>query len=78
MQKEQFIQYLKEALEIPDGQDVSPETDLTNLEEYDSLSVLAVIALIDEQFSQKLSASDFTDITTVQSLMDKIGSDHFE
>jgi len=48
------------------------------LEEYDSLSVLSIIAMIDQRFEKQISSSDFIKITTIKSLMDLIGKEHFK
>ena len=74
-----FINELKEALEIEDeDKEITLETNLKDLEEYDSLSVLSIIAMIDKNFSKQISSIDFIKITTVKSLMDLIGKDYFE
>jgi len=79
MRKEDFINELKEALEIEDeDKQITLETDLRDLEEYDSLSVLAIIAMIDKNFGKQIPSSDFVKITTVSSLMNLIGIEHFE
>lgn len=78
MKKEKFIETLKDALEIDYNEKIAEDTDLRNLEEYDSLSILSIIAMIDENFNEKLSGSDFKSITTVRSLMELIGKENFE
>ena len=78
MKKEEFIRQLKDTLEIDSNIRIIEETDLRNLEEYDSLSVLSIIAMIDENFQKKLSSKDFQSITTVKSLMDIVGEGNFE
>ena len=79
MKKEEFIKKLKNALEIEDeDKEITLETDLRDLEEYDSLSVLAIIAMIDENFGKQIPSSDFAKITTIKSLMDLIGKEYFE
>jgi len=76
---EHFIDELKDALEIEDeDQEITLETDLRYVEEYDSLSVLAIIAMIDKNFGKQIPSSDFSKITTVSSLMELIGKEHFE
>lgn len=78
MKTEDFINELKEALEIEDeDQEITLETDLRNVEEYDSLSVLAIIAMIDKNFGKQISSADFAKVTTVNSLMDLIGIEYF-
>ena len=78
MKAEVFINELKEALEIEDeDQEITLETNLKELEEYDSLSVLSIIAMIDKNFGKQIPSADFIKITTVSSLMDLIGKEHF-
>ena len=76
---EDFINELKDALEIEDeDQEINLETNLKELEEYDSLSVLSIIAMIDKNISKQIPSSDFLKITTVSSLMELIGKEYFE
>ena len=72
-----FIKELEEALELEDVE-LTEDTNLKDLEEYDSLSVLSIIAMIDEKFGKKLSGQDFKSITTVKSLMELIGAEQFK
>ncbi len=79
MKTTDFLNELKDALEIEDeDQVITLETNLKELEEYDSLSVLSIIAMIDKNFSKQISSSDFLKITTVSSLMELIGKEYFE
>jgi len=79
MKTEDFIKELKEALEIEDeDQEITLETNLKELEEYDSLSVLSIIAMIDKNFGKQIPSIDFIKITTIKSLIDLIGKEHFE
>ena len=79
MKTEDFINELKDALEIEDeDQEITLETNLKELEEYDSLSVLSIIAMIDKNFGKQITSSDFVKVTTVNSLKDLIGKKHFE
>jgi len=76
---EDFISELKDALEIEDeDQEITLETNLKDLEEYDSLSVLSIIAMIDKSFDKQIPSTNFTKVTTISSLMDLIGKEHFE
>lgn len=77
MKKAEFFEELKEALEIEDTL-IDITTNLTELDAFDSLGIMSLVALIDEHFGKSLSQEDFQQITTVQSLMDIIGQEHFE
>lgn len=79
MKTEDFVNELKDALEIEDkDQEITLETNLKDLEEYDSLSVLSIIAMIDKNFSKQIPSSDFLKVSTVNSLIDLIGKEYFE
>ncbi len=79
MKIENFIDDLKEALEIEDeDKEITLETDLRHVEEYDSLSVLATIAMIDKNFGKQIPSADFAKVTTVKSLINLIGKEYFD
>ena len=79
MKKNEFIKELKEALEIGDKDlEVTLETNLRELEEYDSLGVLSIMAMIDQNFGKQMPSSNLINITTIESLMDLIGKEHFK
>lgn len=79
MKNEDFINELKEALEIEnEDQEITLETNLKELEEYDSLSVLSIIAMIDKNFGKQIPSSGFAKVTTVKSLMNLIGERYFK
>ena len=79
MKVEDFIDELKDALEIEDeDKEITLETDLRSIEEYDSLSVLSIIAMIDKNFSKQIPSANFIKITTIKSLIDLIGKEYFD
>jgi len=79
MKTEDFIRELTEALEIEDeDQEITLETNLKELEEYDSLSVLSIIVMIDKNFGKQIPSADFAKVTTVNTLMGLIGKEYFE
>lgn len=77
MKINEFLNELKETLELEDVE-LNEEMNLKNLEEYDSLSVLSIIAMIDENFGKKIPGQKFQSVTTVKSLMVLIGMESFD
>jgi len=78
MKTEDFINELKEALEIEDeDQEITVKTYLKDLEEYDSLSVLSIIAMIDKNFSKQIPSSELVKVIIVENLIELIGKEHF-
>jgi len=49
IKKEKFLDSLKEALEVEDDETFTMDTNLKDLEEFDSLSVLVIVAMIDKK-----------------------------
>ena len=78
MKKGEFIGKLKEALEIDSNEKITEDTNLRDLQEFDSLGALIVIAMVDEIFGRELSADDLRNVTTVRSLIKIIGEDKFD
>lgn len=78
MKKEEFLDGLKEALEVEDDETLTADTNLKDLEEYDSLSVLVIVAMVDKKLKKQISSSDFEEVTTVNSLIGLIGEEYFE
>ena len=78
IKKEEFLDSLKEALEVEDDETLTMDTNLKDLEEYDSLSVLVIVALVDKKYKKQISSSNFKKVTTVNSLISLIGEESFE
>ena len=72
----EFIEKLKEALEF-ENISMTENTNLKEIEGYDSMAVMTLIAFADEYFSKKLTAQQLASITTVKSLKVLIGLEHF-
>ena len=78
IKKEEFIQDIKEVLEVEDDKRITVDTNLADLEEYDSLSVLVIVTVIDKKYRKQISSSDFEKDTTIKSLMELVGKEYFE
>lgn len=51
---------------------LSEDTNILDIEEWDSLSSLSIIALFDELFSHKINRSQLNNIKTIKDLIDPI------
>lgn len=70
-----FTSQLQEELELEI--DLTPETDLSQLEEWDSMAAMILIGFVSDNFGVLLNGDDIAKITTVNSLVEKIGTDKF-
>ncbi len=77
MKKENLIELLKEIMELEEIE-LDENTVLTEMLEFNSLAIMGIIALIDENFDMLIEADEFEKISSVKSLMELIGMDKFE
>ncbi|MET0758872.1 MAG: acyl carrier protein [Flavobacterium sp.] len=75
MTKQEFISGLQEELEL----EVTLEntTNLKDLDEWDSMTAMLLIGYVSNEFNVTLTSDDLQIITTVESLIEKIGGDKF-
>ena len=67
-----FIEKFAEALEIETTDVLSTETIFRELEEWDSLAYLSVIAMMDEEFEIKIENVEFKQLKTLGDIMNYI------
>jgi acyl carrier protein len=77
MKKEAFIDGLKEIMEIEETP-LTEETVLRDLMEFNSLALMGIIALIDENFDMVIEAESFETVKTIGDIMTLIGLEKFE
>ncbi len=73
MKKDQFILQLKEELELETDIDFS--TELKELDEWDSMTAMVLIGFVSDNFGLTLTAEDIKQMSTIDSLITKIGTD---
>lgn len=67
MEINEFIEQLKEVLEIED-RELNPKDEFRNYDEWDSLTYLSIIAFYDEEYDIQIEEADFKKIRTVEDL----------
>ncbi|MCC8424866.1 phosphopantetheine-binding protein [Mucilaginibacter sp. UR6-11] len=75
MKTEEFIVQLHEELELEVP--LNEDTNLKDLEEWDSMAAMIVIGFVSNNFNVILNANDIQNITTISSLIDRVGRDKF-
>ncbi|MCL8536442.1 phosphopantetheine-binding protein [Chryseobacterium gallinarum] len=71
-----FLEKLQE--ELGESQTLHLETRLKELENYDSISFLSIIAFVDENFNRQIDTDQFKDMETISDLVTIIGKENFE
>jgi acyl carrier protein len=65
--EERFLKLFKEVLE-KDDDSVNIEDEFRNLNEWDSLAVLSILAMINEEYDVTIPRNDFEKLKTIQDL----------
>lgn len=67
-----FLQNFVSVLDDTDETLITNETIFRDLDEWDSLTALSLIAMVDEEYSLKLTGDDIKTSTTLQDIFEKI------
>jgi acyl carrier protein len=77
MKRIEFVEKLSGFCGFED-QNLTPETKLNSIEEYDSMAMLSVIAFVHKNFGINLSANQLQNLTDFNSIIKIIGEEKFE
>jgi acyl carrier protein len=75
MTKKKFMNDLQEELELETI--LTESTNIKELDEWDSMSAMILIGYVTDNFDVNLNTEDLKNITTINSLVDRIGGDKF-
>lgn len=74
--KKDFFLRLQEDLEVE--KEINENTNIKDLDEWDSMTAMVLIGLVNEVFLVTLNSEDIESITTVNALIERIGQDKFK
>ena len=72
MEITKFLQHFENLLDDTDSSLIKEETVFRDLEEWDSLTALSLIAMADEEYSVKLTGDDIKSSMTLKDIFEKI------
>jgi acyl carrier protein len=70
---EQFLEIL---IEVFERDDIDPNDEFRDYEEWDSLAYLSVIAMIDENYDIVITGEDFEKLNKIQDIYNYINNQH--
>ena len=68
MNRDEFLEKIKEILSCDSGEILSFDTNLLDVEEWDSISIISTVAFFDSHFGKKVTVSDLQNIDTIEDL----------
>lgn len=72
MKMDEFLEKFIDAVEIENAASITAATALRDIEEWDSVAILSVIALADEEYGVELNPEVFRTVVTVTDLYEAI------
>lgn len=72
MTNEEKIALLEDMLDL-DGGTLKSETELSDIEEYDSMAKLSLIVMFDDEFGKKLTGEEIRTFKTVGDILASMG-----
>ena len=70
---EQFLEKFMEVLEV---EQLKPDDEFRELEEWDSLAYLSLIAMIDEEYDLVISGEEFKEFNTISDIYNHVNLHH--
>lgn len=70
---EQFIESFLTAVDFQEAVEVTPETELKRLPEWDSLAALGVIVMFDVDFGKTITGDDLKNCATINDIYQLLG-----
>lgn len=68
MNREEFLEKIKEILSCDSGEILSFDSNLIDIEEWDSISIISTVAFLDSYFNKKVTVSDLQNVDTIEDL----------
>lgn len=71
---ESFILKLKENVDAFEGANLDAGTDITKLEDWDSVALLSVMGMISSEYGVNLTSTDIVNAATVENIFNLVNS----
>lgn len=72
MEIKEFISNFADQFDDVDASALTPETEFKNLEDWNSLVALSVIAMVDEEYDVTIKGDDIRNSKTIQDLFNTV------
>lgn len=74
MEKEKFLKNFAEQFEETDTSEIKMETVFLDIDEWDSLIALSVIAMVDDEYGIKITGDDIRNSKTIEDIYNIVES----
>ena len=68
MNREEFLEKIKDILQYECEEELTFNTNLLDLNEWDSISIISTVAFLDSNFDKKVTVQDLQNIDTIEDI----------
>lgn len=68
MELKEKLTLIEETLDVDEGS-ISPETELADVDEWDSIAALSLIVMLDEEFDKTITGDEIRALVTVNDIL---------
>ena len=68
MNRDEFLTKMQDILQYEHDEELTYATNIANLEEWDSISVISIVAFLDSEFGKKITVNDLKDVKTIEEI----------
>lgn len=68
MKLKEKLTLIEEALDVDEGS-IAPETELADVDEWDSIAALSLIVMLDEEFDKTITGDEIRALVTVSDIL---------
>ena len=68
MIREEFLDKMRDILQYESEEELSFSTNLLDIDEWDSLSIISTVAFLSSEFGKKVSVADLQNVDTLEDL----------
>ena len=68
MNRMEFLTKMQDILQYEHEEELTYNTNLLDVEEWDSISIISTVAFLDSEFGKKVTVSDLQDVDTLEDI----------
>ena len=68
MNRNEFLEEMKNILQYENEEALTYDTNLMDVDEWDSISIISVVAFLDSQFGKKVTVADLQNVDTIDDI----------
>ena len=73
MNRDEFLVKMQDILQYEHDEELTYNTNLLDVEEWDSISIISVVAFLDSEFKKKITVNELKDVKTIEEIAQLAG-----